>query len=687
MARKDAAFQAFVALHRAGLVNDNLLPLLRQQEDIPAMNPKDGGPTRVSVAERVDPWILVAQEHRDPKLWFKTLITLKAKDEEITSMVMLLPYAIADQSDFTLYWNANVEYTVHTKLLDELESPSTNCEDIVAAKDITHLVLWSVYRSRMLENRRDYPALFVPYRPGVALRIWADQMRGSRPAEDIRSTGSSLHSPSLVYEYGRNGSPQVFAGFDQITVSNHELQSDVAVPQLRVMSLTKRRNFLHRMPMSGQHRTDSQSTLRSIPASSASIGNLPFCYSLFALFVPSILHRYELLMLVDGLCNSILSPIGICNRRLVLTALTASSVGEGTDYQSLEFLGDCILKLCTAVQLAAQHRNWPESYLTTEKSRTNANSYLAKAALRTGLDRYIITQGLTGVKWRPRYNDEILAPRKESRTLRSTKVLADVVEALIGASFVDGGFEKAHMCIGVFLPNEQWAPLENNRTTLFDAVLPNVLPVTHASYNADSTSLSYQRLKFIGDAVLDFLIVRRLFVYTPSLSNAQMHLIRTALVNADFLAFCCMESTIDVTRIDITPTDSSMTTFAPLTHTVPRSLWQFMRYDFSSNNITGLQRAAQTRHATHRTAILYALQHDAVHPWALLTRMRYDKFFSDLVESVIGALYIDAGLDACEQFLQRLPLFPYMLRVLKEGVDCLHPKQRLGMLAGTKKIR
>ncbi|KAL2351930.1 P-loop containing nucleoside triphosphate hydrolase protein [Cryomyces antarcticus] len=197
MARKDAAFQAFVALHRAGLVNDNLLPLLRQQEDIPAMNPKDGGPTRVSVAERVDPWILVAQEHRDPKLWFKTLITLKAKDEEITSMVMLLPYAIADQSDFTLYWNANVEYTVHTKLLDELESPSTNCEDIVAAKDITHLVLWSVYRSRMLENRRDYPALFVPYRPGVALRIWADQMRGSRPAEDIRSTGSSLHSPSL----------------------------------------------------------------------------------------------------------------------------------------------------------------------------------------------------------------------------------------------------------------------------------------------------------------------------------------------------------------------------------------------------------------------------------------------------------------------------------------------------------
>ncbi|TKA52035.1 hypothetical protein B0A49_11784 [Cryomyces minteri] len=469
MARKDAAFQAFVALHRAGLVNDNLLPLLRRQEDTPAMNTKDGGPTRVSVAERVDPWISVAQAHRDPKLWFKTLITLKAKDEETMSMVMLLPCAVADQSDFTLHWNENVEYTVHIKLLAEIDSSSTECEDIVAAKEITHLILWSVYRSRMPENRRDYPALFVPNQPGVALRIWADQMRGSRPAEDIRSTGSSLHSPGLVYEYGRSESPQVFAGFDQITVFDPELQSDLAVPQLRVMSLPKRRNFLHRIPVSAQHRTDSQSTLRFIAVSSASIGNLPFRYSLFALFVPSILHRYELLMLVDGLCNSILSPIGICNRRLVLTALTASSVGEGIDYQSLEFLGDCILKLCTSVQLASQHRNWPESYLTAEKSRTNANSYLAKAALRTGLDRYIITLGLTGVKWRPRYNNEILAPRKESRTLRSTKVLADVVEALIGASFADGGFEKAQMCIGVFLPDEQWAPLEDNRTVLFDA--------------------------------------------------------------------------------------------------------------------------------------------------------------------------------------------------------------------------
>ncbi len=60
-----------------------------------------------------------------------------------------------------------------------------------------------------------------------------------------------------------------------------------------------------------------------------------------------------------------------------------------------------------------------------------SNSSLATAAMRTGLDRYIITKPFTGQKWRPPYNGRLVTDHPETRKM-STKILADVVEALIG---------------------------------------------------------------------------------------------------------------------------------------------------------------------------------------------------------------------------------------------------------------
>jgi len=66
--------------------------------------------------------------------------------------------------------------------------------------------------------------------------------------------------------------------------------------------------------------------------------------------------------------------------------------------------------------------------------------------------------------------------------------------------------------------------------------------LTHPSLATDFSTPSYQRLEYLGDAVLDMLIVRKLASYNcPTLSRVQMHLIKSALVNVAFLAFLCME--------------------------------------------------------------------------------------------------------------------------------------------------
>jgi hypothetical protein len=122
---------------------------------------------------------------------------------------------------------------------------------------------------------------------------------------------------------------------------------------------------------------------------------------------------------------------------------------------------------------------------------------------------------------------------------------------------VDGGIPKALQCLQAFLPELEWMPLDTCRTLLFksvpDADLPATLEplerligysfkkktllveaMTHASSKSGSQSL--ERLEFLGDAVLDYIVVTTMY-QKAELSHVEMHHLRTSLVNADFLAF------------------------------------------------------------------------------------------------------------------------------------------------------
>jgi dsRNA-specific ribonuclease len=258
-------------------------------------------------------------------------------------------------------------------------------------------------------------------------------------------------------------------------------------PYFALETLSRRADFLHKI-LPQNYKTSDKPYSVVLPVSSCMVDDLPLKYVQFGLFIPSIMRRTEVYLLASMLSTTLLKDVCIGDISLIVTAISASSAYEDTNYQRLEFIGDSILKLCTSVQLTAEFPLWHEGYLSAKKDRLVSNSRLCRAALESGLDRFIITKPFTGLKWRPMYTEDLLQkPRNETRQL-SSKVLADVVEALIGAAMVDGGISKALACLKVFLPEQSWHPLETRRLFLYQRASELELPVVSYPHTRYRTS-------------------------------------------------------------------------------------------------------------------------------------------------------------------------------------------------------
>lgn len=162
-----------------------------------------------------------------------------------------------------------------------------------------------------------------------------------------------------------------------------------------------------------------------------------------------------------------------------------------------------------------------------------------------------------------RFDDEMedgeIESDSSSYRVLSSKTLADVVEALIGVYYVQGGKNAAnHLMkwIGIQVesdPDEMECtrkpfsvPDSIIRSVDFDA-LEGALnlkfndkgllieAITHASRPSSGVSC-YQRLEFVGDAVLDHLITRHLFFSYTDLPPGRLTDLRAAAVNNENFA-------------------------------------------------------------------------------------------------------------------------------------------------------
>jgi ribonuclease-3 len=96
-------------------------------------------------------------------------------------------------------------------------------------------------------------------------------------------------------------------------------------------------------------------------------------------------------------------------------------------YERLEFFGDSVLGMIIAQYLYEHHPDWDQGLLSKAKSSIVQEAPLAQVAARLGFDQYIelsASEEATGGKTRP-------------------SVLADVLEAVIGAVYLENGLEVA----------------------------------------------------------------------------------------------------------------------------------------------------------------------------------------------------------------------------------------------------
>ncbi|MCR4705763.1 MAG: ribonuclease III [Lachnospiraceae bacterium] len=134
---------------------------------------------------------------------------------------------------------------------------------------------------------------------------------------------------------------------------------------------------------------------------------------------------------------------------LLKQALTHSSyanemkINKWQDYERLEFLGDAVLELVSSDFLFKEHPEKPEGQLTKLRSSMVCEPALAYCARDIDLGQFIFLgkgEDATGGRYRE-------------------SITSDVMEAIIGAIYLDGGIEEAKRFIDRFVLSD----LENKQ--------------------------------------------------------------------------------------------------------------------------------------------------------------------------------------------------------------------------------
>lgn len=112
-------------------------------------------------------------------------------------------------------------------------------------------------------------------------------------------------------------------------------------------------------------------------------------------------------------------------------ALTHSSREDAADYERLEFLGDRVLGLTVATWLYERYPSEPEGKLSWRLNALVSGTVCAEVARELGLRPYL----------------KLGKQARDDGAADSDNVLGDVIEALIGALYLESGFEAAEAFI------------------------------------------------------------------------------------------------------------------------------------------------------------------------------------------------------------------------------------------------
>lgn len=261
---------------------------------------------------------------------------------------------------------------------------------------------------------------------------------------------------------------------------------------------------------------------------------------------------------------------------LIPQALTPLAASKEFNNDRLEFLGDSILKLITTVHLYRKFPGKLEGYLDYQRMRLINNPALFQIAKSEKMEQFIHAARKDDIA-------KTIFLGTDCQVSFAGKRLADIIEALIGGFFLERGMKgvsdllsklehlnmvdlswwkekdfhiQAQQKPGIRLQNrgescQQFLPSQiaskqhqidpSSAETIEEAIgynfkNKNLLDeaITHPS--AATEGYSYQRLEFLGDAVLDFLVTFHIFCNYPNDSAGKMTLRRSNAVCNNTLA-------------------------------------------------------------------------------------------------------------------------------------------------------
>ena len=165
---------------------------------------------------------------------------------------------------------------------------------------------------------------------------------------------------------------------------------------------------------------------------------------------------------LTAFCKNI--SIKFSNLNLLQLAFTHRSCsqdgksGKHENNERLEFLGDSVLGMATAAYLYENFMNNPEGDLAKIKSAVVSEIALAPIALKIGIDKMLILG-----------KGEEMTGGRQKRA-----ILADAVEAVIGAYYLDSGYKAAEKLVLTFMIPEIEKYVTNKGSKDFKTMLQEI---------------------------------------------------------------------------------------------------------------------------------------------------------------------------------------------------------------------
>ncbi|KAF1730136.1 Dicer-like protein 1 [Beauveria bassiana] len=727
-ARCAAAYEACTRLIEMGSINKNLQPTFKK--NLPRMRN-----ARLALSSKkqkvytmlVKPKMWTSLPAGIPAVLFQTFVQVLPDSAAVTPIALLTREELPDIGPIKLFVSADV--VMSAKLIPG-GAVQVSPEQVQKLAAFTLCLFDDVFSKKFGAKDEEIPFYFAP----ASMALYEDE-KGAIDWQELEHVVLSMHQSPVVdpgniarhyfvvdphsgarkfiiheIEHALRATDQTPAGVPEHKNSGYQTSDrsimqyscstrraqrssivfDTEQPVYKAWLLSLRRNFLDDDDMeTAKGDQPCYITLQCLKVSA-----IPADVARAALLLPSILHRLDTALIVTEARDMLGLNLPL---QLAWEAITKGADDADDDdaeldaehehhggqrnYERLEFLGDSFLKMATTIALYTRNSGATEFEHHVERMLLLCNKNLFNTALDLGLQSYIRSDRFDRRTWYP--NLPLVWGKSAKATVvqqLGDKTIADVCEAIIGAAYMSGVQQGRRNTDEAVKAVTKMVNNDNHKMTSFSdyyaafsvpawhlspgsvsvrATVDRVAAIigyrfrsplllrsafTHASYKAEEIP-SYQTLEFLGDALLDMVIVDHLFRTRPHAGPQALTESKMSVCSNQFLGCLCVELGL---HRELLTADAA----------VPGHVKAF------EEKVAYLrEQAAETGASTATTNKAY---------WTLATRP--PKALADVVEALIGAMFVDARYDlsVVANFFQRF-VQPHIGAMDDDGYDALGP--------------